>query len=168
MKTALGIGILLLSSMAFSCINTGSPPATGGEKNVNFMTTSGHFVKNNYVGETNPSYLVIKDYPAFDALFGVGMVMGMSTSQLITADKMKNGFVVSIIYQGNDIHKFTVEKVALKDGQLQVYYTSKVTEPNATWTCNCNVTILVDNCAFDAVKFFENGRPVPDAVVMQL
>lgn len=168
MKSILGILIVLLLATAISCGN--SPSTTGGasEKNVSFMISSYQFVKNSYSGETNPSYLVIRGYPAFDSLFGVGAVMGMDKSKLITEEGMKKGFVLSIIYQGNNIHKFNIEKITLKNKQLQVYYTSEVTEPNASWTCNCNVTALVDNCEFDSILLYENGRPLPDAVIKHL
>jgi hypothetical protein len=124
-----------------------------------------HFVKNPYKGETNPSYLVIRSYPSFDKLFGVGGVMGMDNTKLITEEKMKTGFVLSIIYQGNNIHKFNIDKITLKGSQLQVYYTSEVTAPNASWTCNCHVTALVDNCKYDSILLIENGKPLTDAVI---
>lgn len=168
MKSILGILIILLLAPAISCGN--SPSATGGasEQNVGFMISSYQFVKNSYSGETNPSYLVIRGYPAFDSLFGVGAVMGMDKSKLITEEGMKKGFVLSIIYQGNNIHKFNIEKITLKNKQLQVHYTSEVTEPNASWTCNCNVTALVDNCEFDSILLFENGHALPDALIKEL
>jgi hypothetical protein len=168
MKSILVAIIVVLIALTLSC---GSPPSTTGsaaEKNVSFMISSYQFVKNSYKGETNPSYLVIRGYPSFDSLYGVGAVMGMDNSKLITEEKMKTGFVLSIIYQGNNIHKFNIEKITLKDNQLQVYYTSEVTTPNASWTCNCNVTALIDNCKFDSILLFENGRPLPDAVIKQL
>jgi hypothetical protein len=146
------------------------PPTTESvvEKNVNFTISSNHFVKNIYSGTTNPSYLIIRSYSSFDSLFGVAAVMGMDKSKLINEEKMKSGFVLSIIYQGNDIHKFDIEKVTLKNKQLQVYYTSQVTEPNATWTCNCHVTTLIENCEFDSILLFENGHPLPNASIKYL
>jgi len=168
MKSILRIVIIPLLALAISCSGTPSATVNAGEKNVGFMKSSYQFIKNTYKGETNPSYLVIRTYSAFDSLFGVGAVMGMDRSKLITEEKMKNGFVMSIIYQGNNIHEFDIEKIILKNNQLQVYYTSKVTEPNASWTCNCNVTALVDNCKFDSILLFENGKPLPDAVIKEL
>jgi hypothetical protein len=168
MKTILSMSIILLLALTISCGVSSSPTGSVAETNVNFMISSYHFVKNSYTGETNPSYLVIRSYSAFDSLFGIGAVMGMDTSKLITEEKMKSGFVVSVIYQGNNIHDFDIEKITLKERQLQVYYTSEVTEPNASWTCNCNVTALVDNCEFDSILFIENGNPLPDALIKKL
>ncbi len=161
---------LIVMSVALNLSCDGSPSTTGSaaEKNVSFMISSSHFVKNFYKGETNPSYLIIRSYPSFDSLFGVAAVMGMDSSKLITEEKMKTGFVLSIIYQGNDIHKFDIEKITLKNNQLQVYYTSEVTTPNASWKCNCNVTALIDNCEFDSILLFENGHPLPDALIKKL
>jgi len=168
MKSITGILLAVLLASAVACGSTQPTAGSGAEQNINFMVSSNHFVKNTYKGETNPSYLVIRSYAAFDSVFGVGAVMGMDSSKLITEEKMRNGFVLSIIYQGNDIHKFDIEKIILKNGQLQVYYTSKVTEPNASWTCNCNVTVLVDNCKFDSILLYENGQPLPNAVIKNL
>jgi len=168
MKSILGILVILLLALSISCANPPSTTEVAAGENVNFMISSYNFVKNTYSGATNPSYLLIRSYPAFDSIFGVGAVMGMDTSKLITEEKMKSGFVLSIIYQGNDIHKFNIEKITLKNNQLQVYYTSEVTTPNAGWTCNCNVTALIENCKFDSILLIENGHPLPDALIKEL
>jgi len=168
MKSILGILTVLLLAATVACSNSPSAPAEVSEKNVGFTVSSNHFVKNTYKGDTNPSYLVIKSYPAFDSLFGIGATMGMDKSKLITEEKMKSGFVLSVIYQGNNIHKFNIEKITLKDRQLQVYYTSEVTTPNASWSCNCHVTALIDNCEFDSILLYENGKPLPDALIKEL
>jgi len=168
MKSIFGVLIILFMALTISCGSAASTTESGAGENVNFMISSYNFVKNTYSGETNPSYLLIRNYPAFDSVFGVGAVMGMDTSKLITEEKMKSGFVLSVIYQGNDIHKYNIEKITLKNKQLQVYYTSEVTTPNASWTCNCNVTALIDNCKFDSILLFENGRPLPDALIKEL
>jgi hypothetical protein len=163
LKPVLGILAILLLALTISC----SSAPSAAEKNIGFMASTHQFVKNTYKGATNPSYLLIRDSAAFKDLFGVGATMGMDSSKLITEEKMKNGFVFSIIYQGNNIHEFKVEKITLKDKQLQVYYTSKVTEPNASWTCNCHTTVLVDNCEFNSVLLYENGKALPDAVIKE-
>lgn len=176
MKNLLCILIAPLVILVFACSNVPAADnnmknttTTGGEeKNVPYMISSNHFVKNTYKGQTNPSYLLIRSYHTFESLFGVASVMGMDKSKLITEDNMKNGFVLSVIYQGNNIHEFDIERITLKGSQLQVYYSSKVTQPNATWTCNCHVTVLVENCKFDSLMLYENGKPLPDAVIKEL
>lgn len=138
------------------------------EEPVGFMISRYHFVHNSYSGKTNPSYLLIRTYSSFASVFGVGAVMGMDYSKLITEEKLDSGFVMSIVYQGNDIRELGVEKVTLINGQLQVRYTSQVVSPDATWECNCHVTTLIDNCDFDSILLFQNGQPLPDAVITQL
>jgi hypothetical protein len=138
------------------------------ESTVGFQVTSSYFVKNTYAGETNPSYLLIRSYSSFDSVFGVAVVGTVDPSKMITEDKMKNGFILSVIYKGNNIHKFNIDNVILKNGQLQVNYTSEVTEPNATWTCNCHVTVLIDKCNFDSILLFENGNALPHAPIKEL
>ena len=168
MKSFLGILVFLPLILTISC---GGLPATTEnvhEGSVNFMISSYHFVKNFYSGETNPSFLIIRNYSSFDSLFGIAAVMGMDTSKLITEEKMKEGFVLSIIYQGNDIHEFDIERITLKDNQLRVYYTSEVTEPNASWKCNCHVTALIGNCEFSSILLYKNGNFLPNALIKEL
>ncbi len=167
----MSIGLRSVLFLLISVLFSGCSDSSGnnvGEVKVGFQVTASHFVKNTYIGETNPSYLLIRSYPSFDSVFGVAATWDMDISKLVTEDKMKSGFVLSIIYQGNDIHTFTVGDVILKNGQLQVYYTSQVTEPNAAWRCNCHVTVLIDNCDFNSILLFENGNPLPNAVIKEM
>jgi len=168
MKSILGILIILLLAFTISCGSSPSTTENVAEENVSFMISSHHFVNNPYSAETNPSYLLIRSYPSFDSLFGVAATMGMDNSKLITEEKMKNGFVLSIIYQGRCTHKFDIEKIILKNNQLQVYYTSQVAMPDASFDCNAHVTALIENCEFDSILLFENGHPLPDALIKEL
>ncbi len=158
--------ILLMVVLCCGCSN--SSGNAGNEAAVGFQVTTSYFVKNTYRGETNPSYLVIRSSASFDSVFGVAAVANVDPARLITEEKMKTGFVVSIIYQGNDIHTLAIDKIVLMDDQLQVHYTSEVTTPNASWTCNCHVTALIDKSNFSTIRFFENGKPLPNAVVKEL
>jgi len=141
---------------------------TGCNSNaVSYEISSYHFVKNTYKGETNPSYLLIRSYASFESLFGIAMTMNADKSKLITEEKMKDKFVFSIIYQGNDVHKFGIEKITLKNDELQVHYTSEVTESNASWTGNFHITLLIQNCKFGSILLFENGKPLNDAKIKE-
>jgi hypothetical protein len=162
MKSILGISVILSVILTISCDDSQD------EESVNFMISSNHFVKNFYLGENNPSYLIIRNYSSFDSLFGIAAVWGLDTSRLITEEKMEDGFVLSIIYQGNDIQEFDIQKITLKDNQLRVYYTSEVTKPNASWTCNCHVTALIKNCEFSSIFLFQNGNFLPNALIIEL
>jgi len=168
MKSILGILIFLSVILTISCNVSHDGNNSQDRESVNFMISSNHFVKNFYSGETNPSYLIIRNHSSFDSLFGVAAVWGLDTSRLITEEKMEYGFVLSIIYQGNDIHEFDIEKIILRDNQLRVYYTSEVTTPNASWTCNCHVTVLIKNCEFISILLFENRNFLPDAFIKEL
>jgi len=168
MKPILHTLIILLLVLTISCAYTPSAKESMAEENVSFMKSSHHFVSNKYEGETNPSYLIIRNYHTFASLFGIAAVMGMSDSNLITEEKMKNRFVLSIIQHGRDFRKLNIEKITLQNKQLKVYYTSEVTMPDTTAYFNCHVTVLVDNCNFESVLIFENGRPKPDAIIKEL
>ena len=174
MKPAPGIFIALLTALAISC--AGPPPAGEGivkgtagvaQTEVNFLKSSHHFVKNPYSPAANPSYFIMRNYPVFAANFGVAAVMGMDTATLITEEKMKNRFVLSIVHQGRDFRKMDIEKITLANRQLQVYYTSEVTMRDVG-EVNCHVTVLVDDCGFDSVLFYENGRYLPGAAAREL
>jgi hypothetical protein len=160
--------VLFLSIFVLSCGCSDSSGNSADEAKVGFQVTNPYFVKNTYTGETNPSYLLIRSYPSFDSVFGVAMTGNVDISKLITEEKMKNGFVMSIIYQGNNIHAFRVENITLKNGQLRVYYTSEVTEQNASWRCNCHVTVLIDNCEFNSILLVENGNQLPNPPIKEL
>ena len=172
MKKILGIATTLLAFLVIiaGCSSNQGPSASENssqpastETPVSYEISSSHFVKNTYKGETNPSYLLIRSYSSFESLFGIAMTMNTDKSKLITAEKMKNKFIFSIIYQGNDVYKFGIEKITLKNKQLQVHYTSEVTEKNASWTGNFHITLLVQNCDFSSILLFENGEPLNDA-----
>ncbi len=167
MKTYLKCILLFFTLTILFIVSCSEEEQSIDTESVNFMISSYHFVTNSYSGETNPSYLLIRSYSMFDSLFGVGAVWGMDTSRLITEEKMEDGFVFSIIYQGNDIHEFDIERIALKNNQLLVYYTSEVTQPNASWTCNCHVTALIKNCEFSSILLFENGNFLPNAWIIE-
>ena len=166
---SIGLGsVLFLSIFVLFCGCSDSSGNTVDEVKVGFQVTNSYFVKNTYTGETNPSYLLIRSYPSFNSVFGVAMTGNVDISKLITEEKMKNGFVLSVIYQGNNIHAFRIENITLTNGQLRVYYTSEVTEPNASWQCNCHVTVLIDNFDFSSILLFENGNQVPNPSIKEL
>lgn len=135
---------------------------------VSYMVSEGYFVNGWYEGVTNPSCLVFQDYECFDTYFSIGWYMGLDELKLITEEGMEDGFVLSVIYQGNDIPKLGIEKVALHNGKLIVYYTHEVVIADASFTANMHLTLLIDDCDFDSVILFENGRRVADIPVTEV
>lgn len=126
------------------------------------MVSEGHFVNGTYEGATNPSCLLIWDYECFDSYFSIGWVQGMDESKLITDERMEDRFVLSIIYQGDDVISLGIEKVVLLDGKLIVCYTQEVTMSDVSFMGNYHLTLLIDDCDFESVMLFENGRRVTD------
>jgi hypothetical protein len=133
-----------------------------------YVLSDGYFIGNWYVAETNPSCLVFRDYDCFDAYFSIGWYMGLDESKLITEEGMEDGFVLSVIYQGNDIPKLGIEKVALHNGKLIVYYTHEVVMADASFTANMHLTVLIDDCDFDSVILFENGSRITHASITEV
>jgi hypothetical protein len=152
--------IVLMSLFLFACGSGDSWPR------VNYTPVQAYFVRNTYEGVTNPSYLIIRNYSSFDALFH--MLPGHSDPVPVTEESISTRFVVTIIYQGNDIRTLTIRNIQLHDGELVVSYTSDITEPNAAYTCNCYAAALVDNSDFTSVRFVENGKTVSNVSLQEL
>ncbi len=95
------------------------------------------------------------------------MTMNADKSKLITAEKMKDKFIFSIIREVNDVYEFGIENITLKNKQLEVHYTSMVTQKNTSWTGNFHITLLVQNCDFSSILLFENGKPLNDAKIKE-
>ena len=133
-----------------------------------YMIPDGYFVNCWYEGATNPSCLTFRDYDCFDKYFTIGWYMGLDESKLITEEKMEDGFVLSVICQGNDIPALGIEKVVLHNGKLIVCYTREVGIEDANFTANMHLTLLIDNCDFDSVILFENGRRAADVSVTEV
>jgi len=123
-----------------------------------YMVSGGHFVDNWYTAETIPSCLLIRDFDCFDEYFSIGWVQGMDESRLITEERMEGGFVLSVIYQGNDVSSLGVERIVLQNGRLIVRYARKVIMEDASFTGNYHATVLIEDCDFDSVMLVENGR----------
>lgn len=162
------IAMLALCLAVFLGLSSPGPAGAEQPGDLSFQVLSHYFVKNTYAGKTNPSYLLVYDYPSFDALLGLAAVMSADPVPSIDETTMKDRFVVSVVYQGRDIRRYTLDNIILENQALKIYYRSAITQENAAWTCNCHLTVLVAKCRFDRVEFFENGRPCSDATVSEI
>ena len=135
---------------------------------VSYMLSEGHFVENWYTAETNPICLIFRDYDCFDEYFSIAWIQGMDGSKLITGEKMEGGFVLSIIYQGRDVSRLGIERIGLREGTLIVDYGREILMEGASFTGNYHVTVLIDDCAFDSVMLYENGKRVMHASIAEV
>jgi len=132
-----------------------------------YMVSDGHFVNNWYEGATNPSCLIFRDYECFDRYFSVGWYIGLDEAKLITEERMEGRFVLSIIYQGCDVVRLGIEKVLLHKGKLIVCYAREVTLSDVPFTGNYHLTLLIDDCRFDSVELYENGKRVVNVSITE-
>jgi hypothetical protein len=166
--------ICLAAILALSACNVSDPSETNYSSDFSrgveqpYMVSDGYFIGNWYEGDTNPSCLIFRDFACFDTYFTIGWYMGLDESKLITEERMKGGFVISVIYKGYDVTKLGIERVILHNGRLIVYYTREVIIENATFTGGYHLTMLVDDCVFDSVILFENGSRLEHVPVTEM
>ncbi|MEI6606556.1 MAG: hypothetical protein WCP35_14700 [Verrucomicrobiota bacterium] len=130
------------------------PPA----KSIGFETHDGYFVSNKFEPDAEASFVVITDQPAFDKVFGVGMVMGDKSHRLPPAAFDKN-FVVAAIHRSNGMLTYQVTSVTTEAQTLIVRYTTKTTpDANAKFACPLILSLYKGDYRF--VRFVENGKDV--------
>ena len=154
----------LAALLAFSACDTSMPTdmsypvVLDRGVEIPYMVSEGHFVNNPFEAITYPTCLVIREYECFEAVFSIAWVQGLDESKLITEEGMEKGFVLSIIYKGYDSVSLGIEKVVLHNGELIVLFTKELRMSGTSFTGNYHLTLLIDDCDFDSVALFENGR----------
>lgn len=151
---------LLLSALLTAGVLS-TAAAEKGEKGdkVEYKTyTSPYFEKNTSGLKGDASFLVLPDKKSFDAIFGVGFVMGKKPDTLTAADFDKK-LVAGVIKRGNAIVTYKVTGVTSADGVLTVTYTTKAGEPG-TATFASPLIVAVDKGKYKSVAFLENGKKV--------
>jgi len=96
------------------------------------------------------------------------VLVHLDESKLITEERMENGFVLSIIYQGYDVVALGIDRILLHKGKLIVRYTKEARMSGASFTGNYHLTLLIDDCGFDSVTLFENGGRIMHASVTEV
>jgi inhibitor of cysteine peptidase len=116
-----------------------------------------YFVKNTFEPNAPQSFAVIRTMEQFNAVFGVGMVMGGPRPQ-IKAETFESRIVVVTVKRG-PMCSYKVESVTAKGAGLQVRYEAKVEPPgSATFAVPLILAVPKGNSA--SVTFVENGKEV--------
>jgi hypothetical protein len=92
-------------------------------KDVDYQVHSGYFERNDSGLKGDASYLALADQKAFDAVFGVGRVVG-GKQNFLPKDALDAKVVAAVVKRGKSVVEYKVEKV-LADGEtLYVQYTT--------------------------------------------
>ena len=143
--------VVLIAAM----IGNAAPPAIPP---IPFDTHDGYFVSNKFEPNAPTSFVVLKDQAAFDDVFGVAFVMH-DKSHRLPPEAFKTKMVVAAIHRGNATWQYHVQSVTADGKTLIVTYTTEST-PRPTAQFACPLILSVDQGAYTAVQFVEDGKEI--------
>jgi len=127
-------------------------------KQVTFEIHSGYFVSNQFEPKEATSFVVLKDQPSFDKVFGVAMVMG-DKSHRLERDAFAKKFVVAAVHRGKGMTTYQVQSVVEQARALVVRYTAETkASDSAEFACPLILSLEKSDCK--SVRFVENGKEV--------
>jgi hypothetical protein len=135
-----------------------SPADPNVAAKLKFDTYSGYFVSNTFEPDAAESIVVTTNQEQFDKVFGVAFVMN-DNSHRLPKDAFESNVVVVMIKRGNAMWDFKVEGVSLKDGVVELHYTSASTKSD-TATFACPLIASIPKGEYKAIQFVENGKEV--------
>ncbi len=152
--------LCLIAGISFySCSSTGP---SEGEVNISFKQNTGHYFISSqypYMQTHIPTFLIIRNYAAFDSLYGWAGI-DQDTSGIIHASDLQQNFLLDIVYYGNYSVQITVQQITLNSKVLTVNYTSTTTARDLSYYLKNHSLNLVSTCAFDSVRFIRDGIPI--------
>ena len=115
------------------------------------------FVKND-AGVTNAAtYMVVKEQPEFDRIFGHAAVMWQKHKS--PPPDFSKQVVVLAVHQGNCYTTYKVQTLESTNNIMAIHYTTKVkSTPNTIYACPLILTL--PRAGLIAVTFIENGKSV--------
>ena len=125
---------------------------------LSFDTYSGYFVSNKFEPDAAESFLVITDQERFDQVFGVAFVMG-DKSHRLAKDAFKSNIVAAAIKRGSAIVEYKVEGVTVKDGVVELRYTTTEKKSDSA-TFASPLIVSIPKGEYKSVEFVENGKLV--------
>ena len=142
--------------LVICCLGQQAPGAEPAK--LTFDTYSGYFVSNKFEPNAAASFVVINDQKQFDKVFGVAFVM-RDKSHRLPKDAFKSNMVVAAIKRGAALWKFKMEGVSVKDGVVEIKYTTTSTKSD-TATFACPLIVSIPKGKYTAMQFVENKRAV--------
>jgi hypothetical protein len=123
-----------------------------------------YFEKNNSGLTGDASFLAVGDQKKFDAIFGVGFVMG-KRPEMLAKDAFDKQMVLSVIKRGNALYTYKVESVTAADGVISIVYTAAGKDAGGTATYNSVLLVAVPKGKFKSAAFIENGKKAGSAKI---
>ena len=121
-----------------------------------------YFVKNSYA-ETLDSlltFLIINDTATFNSIYHPAPSWG-PPYHWVGPEDFEDNFLVGIIREiSNDIYRFIPKRVYLLNDTLNIKYKSTLIEKNASYSIKCHLMLLIENCPYQEIIFYENGEIV--------
>jgi len=124
-----------------------------------------YFVLNSYAQTLDSllTFLIINDTATLNSIYHPAPSWG-SPDHWIGPEDFEDNFLVGIIREiSNDIYRFIPKRVYLLNDTLNIKYKSKLIEKNASYSIKCHLMLLIENCPYQGIIFYEN-----DEIVKQL
>jgi len=115
-----------------------------------------YFERNDSGFKGNSTYLHLTDKKAFEAVFGIGRVMGKAP-ELVNDAAFENGHVIAVIKRGEAITNYKVQSVKAMGKDLTITYSATM-DPPGTATYHSPLIISIDKGKYSSVTFMENGK----------
>jgi len=115
------------------------------------------FVKSD-AGVTNAAtYMVVKDQPEFDRIFGHAAVMWQKHKS--TPPDFTKQVVALAVHQGNLYTTYKVQALEATNSIMTIRYTTRV-KPTPNTTYACPLILTLPRAGLNAVTFIENSQTV--------
>ncbi|MCU0702562.1 MAG: hypothetical protein MUF18_01060 [Fimbriiglobus sp.] len=128
-----------------------------------FVVHTGHFEKNNSGLKDEPSLVLLKDFDAFDKLFGtVPPLGGPRKNNPVPKDAFDANVVAAVVKRGNFITTYTEVSTKTDGETLTVTFKSEAGKPG-TATFASPLIVAVPKGKIAKVVFVENGKEIGTA-----
>jgi hypothetical protein len=119
----------------------------------------GYFESNKSGLSGAASHLVFTDEKSFHQVFRSVFVPG-GKAKLLSRDAFDKQVVIATIKRGKEVFTYTVEKVTLADGVLELTYRAKGKDGGGSAMFASPLIIAVPKRKYRSVVFVENGKKV--------
>ena len=128
------------------------------DNQVAFKVVDGpYFVNNTFEPDARQSFAVLKTLDEFNAMFGVGFVVGGPKPEIM-AETFKSQMIAVVVKRG-PLVKYEVNSVTRDMNELTIRYSAKA-NPADSATYASPLIIVLPNADVTQVKFIENRKPV--------
>lgn len=156
--------LLLLLTIGLASSLAAADDVPKGDKVEAKVYTRPYFEKNNSGLMGDASYLAITGEKGFDAVFGVGFVMGKKPD-LLPKDAFDKRLVLAVIKRGNVLYDYKDVSVTAADGVLYVKYTAEGKGAGGTAKFASPLIVAMDKGNYKSAVFVENGKKVGAAEI---